>query len=60
MQDQQDLRNDFDWADKISNLPAKPCAFGPKITIILKNFRKILRFFDQNLYGKLTVFTILY
>ena len=24
----------------------------------LKNFKKILRFFDQNLYGKLTFFTI--
>ena len=27
---------------KISNLPAKPCAFGPKVKRILKNFKKIL------------------
>ena len=45
---------------KLSNMPAKPCAFGPKMKRILKIFKKILRFFDQNLYGKLTFFTIFY
>ena len=40
--------------EKLSNLSAKHCAFGPKLKRILKNFKKILRFFDQNLYGKLT------
>ena len=41
---------------KVSNLPAKLCAFGPKEKKILKTFNKILRFFYQNLYGKLTFF----
>ena len=41
---------------KLSNLPAKPCAFGPTMKRILKIFKKIVRFFDQNLYGKLTFF----
>ena len=54
MQDQQDLRNEFDGASKISYLCAKFCAIEPKMKKILK---KILRFFDQNLYGKLTFFT---
>ena len=39
---------------EVSNLPAKPCGFGPKMKRNLKTFKKILRFFDQNLYGKLT------
>ena len=42
---------------KVSNPPAKPCAFGQKVMKILKIFKKILRFFDQNLVGKLTFFT---
>ena len=46
--------NDFDWAGKRKKSAAKPSAFGPKMKRILKNFKKILRFFDQNLYGKLT------
>ena len=33
------------------------CAFGPKMKNNLQFFKKILRFFDQNLYGKLTFFT---
>ena len=45
---------------KLSKMPAKPCAFGPKMKRILKIFKKILRFFDRNLYGKLTIFTIFY
>ena len=43
---------------KLSKLPAKPFAFGPKMNLILKTFKKFLIFFDQNLYGKLTFFTI--
>ena len=43
---------------KLIKMRAKLCAFGPKMKNILKNFKKILRFFDQNLNGKLTVFTI--
>ena len=54
MQAYQDLMNDFDWQLKLSNLPAKLCSFGPKMKRILKNLKKILIFFDQNLYGKLT------
>ena len=37
---------------KLSNVPAKLCAFGPEMKKTLKSFKKILRFFDQNLYGK--------
>ena len=33
---------------KVSNTPAKPCAFGPKVKKILKDFKKTLRFLDQN------------
>ena len=50
--------NDFDWEVKLNNLPAKPRAFGQKMKMILKYFKKILRFFDENLYGKWTFFTI--
>ena len=39
---------------KVSNGPAKPCAFGPKEKKTLKKVKKILRFFDQNLYRKWT------
>ena len=45
---------------KLSKLPAKICAFGPQMKEVLKKFKKILRFFDQNLYGKLTFCTIFY
>ena len=44
MQDHQDVMNDFDWALKPSKLPAKLCAFGPRMKRILKNFKTILRF----------------
>ena len=39
---------------KLSNMPAKHCAFGPKMNRFLKNSKKILRFIDQNHYGKLS------
>ena len=58
MQDHRDLMNDFDWAGKTKQPATKLFAFGPKMTRIEKIFKKILRFFDQNLYGKLTFFTI--
>ena len=45
---------------KLSKVPAKLGAFGPKMRRISKDFKKILRFFDQNLYGTVTFFTILY
>ena len=44
--------NDFDWGGKISNLPPKPWSFAPKAKRFLKNFKKNLKFFDQNLHGK--------
>ena len=57
MQDNRDLMNDFDWAAKSrQHLPAKVCAFGPEMKRILKYSKKFLRFFDRNLYGKLTFF----
>ena len=42
---------------KLSNLPAKLSEFGPNVKKILKGFKKILRFFDQNFYEKWTFFT---
>ena len=42
---------------KFRNLPAQFCAFWLKMMRILKIFKKISRFFDQNLYGKLTSFS---
>ena len=41
-------------------LGANICAFDPKVKKTLKFFKKILRFFNQNLYGKLTFFTNFY
>ena len=41
---------------KLRNLRAKVCAAQPKIKKTLKNSNKILSFFDQNRYGKLTFF----
>ena len=58
MQDHRDLMNDFDWAGKTKQPATKLFAFGPKMTRIEKIFKKILRFFDQNLYVKLTFFTV--
>ena len=43
---------------KLRILCAKLCAFGSKTKKILQVFNKLLRFFDQNLDGKLT-FTFL-
>ena len=60
MQDHRDLRNDFICPVKVSKKPATPCAFGPNMKKIMKVFKKTLRFFDQNLYGKLTFSTIFY
>ena len=54
MKDHQNLKNDFDRAGKLRNLRAKLSAFRPKMKKMLKFFQKILTFFDQNLYGKLT------
>ena len=42
---------------QVLNRPAKTCAFRQKVKKTLKNFKKILRFFDQNLAGKLNFFT---
>ena len=43
---------------KLSNLPAKPCAFGQKMQIILKIFKKSLRFFWSVALSKIAFFTI--
>ena len=47
IQDNHHLTNNFHRAGKLRNLRAKFCAFGQKTKKILKNFKKILRFFDQ-------------
>ena len=39
---------------KLRNLLANPCTFATKSRKTLKNLKKILTLFDQNLYGKLT------
>ena len=46
----QDLMNDFDWARKTKQNLQNSRAFGPKMKRILKIFKKILRYFDQNLW----------
>ena len=38
---------------KLRMLPGNLSEFGPKIKKTMENFRKTLRFFDLNLYGKL-------
>ena len=60
MQDNRDLMNDFDWPGKITQPACKTLRVWTKMKRILIIFKKILRFFDQNLYGKLTFFTIFY
>ena len=57
MQDNRDLMNDFDWAGKTKQGVFKIWRVWTKNEEILKIFKKILRFFDQNFYGKLTFFT---
>ena len=52
MQYHQDLMKYLHWAGKIKQPPAKCCPFGPKTKRILIAFKKIMRFFDQNLFGK--------
>ena len=42
--------------EKPSNLPAKLCAFGPKMKRILNNLKKILRFFDKKALWKIDYF----
>ena len=60
MKDHQDLKNAFHWAGK-SNKPA--CKTLRVLTQNKEYFEKFqenfLKFFDQNLYGKLTFFTFL-
>ena len=50
-------RNIFIGKSKFRNMGANLSAFGPKMNKNLKSFQKILRFVDQNIYGKLTFFT---
>ena len=54
IKDHLDFMNDFQLSGKIKKPAWKTWAFGAKMKKILKNFNKNLRFFDQNLYGKLT------
>ena len=42
----------------LRNLPTRFCTLEPKMKRALKIFKKILSFFDQNLYWKLTFFTV--
>ena len=42
----------------VSKLPAKPCAFGPRMKRNLKIFKKILRFFWTKPLWKIEFFTI--
>ena len=61
MQDHRDLMNDYDWAAKTKQPACKTLRVWTKNEeTFLKNFKKIMRFFDQNLYGKFTFFTIFY
>ena len=57
MEDHQNVKNGFHRFGKLRILLAKSCAVGRKRKKIMKNFKKILRFFYQNPYGKLSFFT---
>ena len=50
----QDLMDDFDWEGKTKQHACRILRVWTKMKNILKDFKKILRFFDQNLYGKLS------
>ena len=50
--------NDFDCAGKTKQPPCKTLRVWTKNEENFEIFQKTLRFFDQNLYGKLTFFTI--
>ena len=54
MQDRQEFRMISIEKVKLSNMPSNLSAFGPKVKKKLKNYKIILRFFDQNHYGKVT------
>ena len=54
MKDHQRLTNDFHRAVKIKNAACKVLRFCTKMKKIVNIFKKILRFFDQHLYRKLT------
>ena len=54
----QELTDDFHWAGKGKQRACKTWRVCTKILKkTLKNSKKILRFFDQNLHGKLTFLT---
>ena len=57
MQDPQDFRNDFHWAGKSKLPPSRTLRVWTKNEENLKFWKKSLRYFDQNLYWKLTFFT---
>ena len=52
--------NYLDWAGKAKQPPCKTLRVWTKNEENFENFQEILRFFDQNLYGKLTFLTIFY
>ena len=52
--------NDFDWADKDKQAVCKTLRVWTKNEEIFENFQENLELFDQNLNGKLTLFTIFY
>ena len=56
MQDNQHLTNNFHQTGKTKKPACKVLRVGTRKDLFLKIFKKILRFFDQNLYGKLTFF----
>ena len=54
MQAHRDLMKDFDWAAKTKQPACKTLLFWTKNEENFEKSQEILRFFDQNLYGKLT------
>ena len=50
--------NDFDWTGKTKQPSSKTLRVWTKNDENFEIFKKILRFFDQNLYGNLTFLTI--
>ena len=60
IQDNQHLTNNFHRAENIKKPACQILRSGPKLKKILKNFKKVFRFFDPNVYGNLTFFIIFY
>ena len=60
MKDHQHLKNDFHWAGKSKQPTCKTLRVWTKNEENLEKFQENFEIFFQNLFGKLTFFTISY